>query len=197
MHKGHNCKTCEIPTGVKYLIQCSVCSSNGKWRLFSSESGRGGEWQWPGSGTMRSPPSPYGIAALSTGILMWRWRRLKVQVFIHELLVRCRLFGVMAFFLRLTPISIHFLCFCHEDIGGWGGSLLFGRRQCGPLPSPLAWAAQWAPGKPSRKEAGLNCFEYWSWPERKMPSFLTRLLLKFIFSGCFSLLDCDNLVSPG
>lgn len=120
MHKGNNCKTCEIPTGVKYLIQCSVCSSNGKWRLFSSESGRGGEWQWPGSGTMRSPPSPYGIAALSTGILMWRWRRLKVQVFIHELLVRCRLFGVTAFFLRLTPISIHFLCFCHEDIGGWG-----------------------------------------------------------------------------
>lgn len=56
MHKGNNCKTRGIPTGDKYLIQCTVCSCHGKSRLFLSalslisKSGRGGKCEWPGSG---------------------------------------------------------------------------------------------------------------------------------------------------
>lgn len=141
MHKGNHCETCEIPPGVKYLIQCSVCPSNGKWSLFSAQSGRGGECQWPGSGTM------WILSILrDNSFLMWRWRRLKVQVFVYELLVRSRLFGVINSDFEFT--------FYVSAMRLTGTGLLLGRRQCGPLPSPLVWAAQGSPGEPAERRLG-------------------------------------------
>lgn len=197
MHKGNNCKTWGIPAGDKYLIQCSVCSCHGKSRLFSSvlslisKSGRGGEWWRPGSRTKWIPQHPYGIKAPGTGILMYRWSWLNMQVFVHDLLIRFCLLGVKASL--VITLILDWFSFFLPWRGLWA-LLLFRRRKL-LFPSPHSHRQPIEfEESPAERRPGLNCFDYYSWPEGKMYSFLNMILLKFFFSGfpCLSVFQSNG-----